>query len=90
MLSLQVPRLADKIDIYALYSRQNFNRLVDIFQLDSTLVKVVVRWDLNEQFYVLLNYGRLWQLEVEAPGRTLTGFQSSNDFGISLGIAEGL
>ena len=90
VLSLQVPRLADKIDIYALYSRQNFNRLVDIFQLNSTLVKVVVRWDLNEQFYVLLNYGRLWQLEVEAPGRTLTGFQSSNDFGISLGIAEGL
>lgn len=90
VLTLQVPRLAKKIDIYALYSRQNFDRLVDIFQLDNTVIKVLVRWDLNDQFYLLMNYGRLFQLSVDPTGSAAAGFQSGNDFNISLGFAEGL
>ncbi len=90
VLTVQVPRLAKKIDIYALYSRQNFDRLIDIFHLNNTVIKVIVRWDLNEQFYVLMNYGRLFQLSVDASGSAAAGFQSGNDFNLSLGFAEGL
>jgi glycine/D-amino acid oxidase-like deaminating enzyme len=56
----------------------------------NTLVKLRVRWDLNEKFYVLLAYARLWQLVTSQDGTTRTGFQSGNDFNISLGFAEEL
>ena len=90
LLSVKVPRLADKIDLYGLYSRQNFDSLVDVFRIEDTLVKFLVRWDLNEQFYLSLNYGRIWQLQVDTAGLSQTGFQSNDEFGFSLGFAEEL
>jgi len=90
LVTLELPRLMDKIDVYALYSRQNFGELLDIFELNHTLVKLQVRWDLNEQFYVQMNYGRIWQIGVDAVTGTTDGFSSNNEFGISLGFAEEL
>jgi hypothetical protein len=86
-VSLELPRLTDKIDVYALYARQNFNEILDIFAIDDTLVKFTVRWDLNEQFYLNMNYGRIWQL---AAALAEQGFQSNDEFGLSLGFAEEL
>lgn len=90
VLAAEVPRLADKIDLYGLFSRQSFDEIGDIFTLHDTLVKVMVRWDLTEKFYVLMNYGRLWQLQTNPDGTTQSGFQSGNDFTVSLGVAEQL
>lgn len=87
VLSAEAPRLADKIDLYALFSRQGFDEIGDLFTLQDTLVKVLVRWDLTERFYVLLNYARVWQLRA-TPDQG--GFQSGNAFTASLGIAEEL
>jgi len=88
LVTLEVPRLNDHIDVYAMFARQNFDDLVDIFSLDNTLIKLLVRYDLSEQMYLLMNYGRIWQLEVNAEGRTADGFDSNNEFGISFGFAE--
>lgn len=90
LATLEIPRLSDDIDVYALYSRQNFDDIVDIFQLEDTLVKVLVRWDLNEQFYLLMNYGRIWQLQVDDAGMSVDGFQSNNEVGLSVGFTEDL
>ena len=90
VVTAEVPRLSDRIDIFALYSRQGFDRLRDLFTLNDTLVQLKVRWDLTEQFYVLIHYGRLWQLQSLANGTTDTGFRSSNDFNVSLGFAGAL
>ncbi|MBI2897411.1 MAG: hypothetical protein HYY06_27885 [Deltaproteobacteria bacterium] len=90
VVTAEMPRLGDKIDLYALYSRQNFDTIADLVKLDDTLVKLRVRWDLAAKIYVLLTYGRLWQLQTRADGTTDRGFQSSNDFNVSLGYAEEL
>jgi hypothetical protein len=92
VLTAGLTRLGRKIDVFALYSRQSFDTLLDVFQLEDTLVKVFVRWDLNAQFYVLIDYGRIWQLRVDADDgvERASGFLSGNDFHISLGFAEGL
>lgn len=90
VLSVEVPRLANKIDLFGLFSRQSFDEIGDIFTLEDTLVKVMVRWDLTERFYVLMNYNRAWQILAAADGTAQGGFQSSNDFVVSLGIAEEL
>lgn len=90
VLSMEVPRLANKIDLFGLFSRQGFDEIGDLFTLQDTLVKVAVRWDLTERFYVLLNYGRVWQLRVTPEGTSQSGFQSGNDFTVSIGVAEEL
>lgn len=90
LASLSIPRLSEKIDVHALYSRLSFAKVVDIFKLDNTLVKVLVRWDLNQDFYLLMNYGRIWQLRTSTDAMTDTGFQSNNEFNISLGFQETL
>ena len=92
VLTAGLTRLGRKIDVFALYSRQSFDTLLDVFQLEDTLVKVFVRWDLNAQFYVLIDYGRIWQLRADADDGVAraSGFSSGNDFHISLGFAEGL
>jgi hypothetical protein len=90
VISMEVPRLAEKIDLFALYSRQGFDEIGDMFTLQDTVVKLAVRWDLTERFYVLLNYNRIWQLAPEGSVNTVDGFQSANDFTVSIGIAEEL
>jgi hypothetical protein len=90
LASLSIPRMSKKIDVHALYSRLSFNNVVDIFRLDNTLVKVLVRWDLNQEFYLLMNYGRIWQLQTATNNMTDTGFQSNNEFNISIGFQETL
>jgi hypothetical protein len=90
VISMEVPRLAEKIDLFALYSRQGFDEVGDIFTLEDTVVKFLVRWDLTERFYVLMNYNRVWQLAPEGAGSTVGGYQSANDFTVSIGIAEEL
>jgi hypothetical protein len=90
LASLSIPRLSEKIDVHALFSRLALNNARDIFRLDNTLVKVLVRWDLNKDFYLIMNYGRIWQLQAATSGFTDTGFQSNNEFNISLGFQETL
>ncbi|MDW8363595.1 MAG: hypothetical protein RMK74_14440 [Myxococcales bacterium] len=89
-VSLEIPRLNDKIDVYALYARQNFDGLADLVALEDSLVKVSVRWDLNEQFYLTLNYGRIWQLVRDAEALVREGFRSDDEIGLALGFAEEL
>lgn len=90
LASLSIPRMSKKIDVHALYSRLSFGELRDIFKLDNSLVKVLVRWDLNKDFYLLMNYGRIWQLQTSTNAMTDTGFQSNNEFNISVGFQETL
>ncbi|MBK8170269.1 MAG: hypothetical protein IPK60_07965 [Sandaracinaceae bacterium] len=86
LVSLGLHRIGGNFDVTALYSRQNWNLLRDIFQLNNTLVKVLVRWDFSDSFYLLMNYGRIWQLFVDSGGSTV-GYQSNNELTFSLGYS---
>lgn len=90
-LTIGVPRLSDAIDIYALYSRQSIDSFGDLFELDDTLVKLHVRWDLlRGLMYVLLEYGRIWQVLIDQESFSTLGFTSENVFNISLGFEAGI
>lgn len=86
LVSLGLHRLGGEFDVTALYSRQNWSMLRDIFQLNNTLIKLLVRWDFSEYFYLLMNYGRIWQLVADASSGG-AGYQSQNELTFSLGYS---
>lgn len=86
LVSLGLHRLGGDIDVTALYSRQNWSMLRDIFQLNNTLIKLLVRWDVSTDWYLLMNYGRIWQLVPDATGQGAS-YLSQNEITFSLGYS---